>query len=54
MEELKFINKVNNDTVPYSIKDISVDGIIIIIIIIIIKSCLQSRMERRGPHSSGL
>jgi hypothetical protein len=53
-EELKFINKVNDDTFLYRIQYISVDGIIIIVIIIIIKNCLQSRMERRGPYSSGL
>jgi len=54
-EELKFINKVNDDTFLYRIQDISVDGrIIIIIIIIIIKNGLQSRMDRRGPYSSGL
>jgi len=43
-EELKFTNKVNDDTFPYHIKHISVDGKIITII----KNGLQSRMERRG------
>jgi disulfide oxidoreductase YuzD len=51
-EELKFVNKVNDDTFLYCIQDISVDERIIIIIII--KNILQSRMERRGPYSSGL
>ena len=43
--ELKFIHKVNDDTFPYRIKDISIDGRIIIIII---KNGLQNGMETRG------
>jgi hypothetical protein len=48
-EELKFINKANINTFPYRIKDISVDGRLIITI-----NGLKNRMQRHGPHSSGL
>lgn len=47
-EELKFINRVNDDNFTHRFKDISIDRRITII-----KNGLKSSMARRGPHSSG-